>query len=119
MTMNDDQAAESAAPGQEGLLDPRPMVSAECVPRHGKGCLRINRRIDAAVHENHIAEPQVRFQMVQSLHCSVRDPSANQASRQCCIRLAGFSLEFMDESITVDAHPFRPGGFSKIHAADG
>src|SRR4051812_26404365 len=82
VTVNDYQAAESAAPRQERLLDPSPVISAENVPRHIQGCLRINRRIDATMHENDITEPHMGFQLVQLSHCRVPDGSSNQALSQ-------------------------------------
>src|SRR4051794_41980024 len=66
MAMHHHQATEPAAPFQERLVDPCPVIAPEFRERCGERSLGRDGGVDAAMNENGVADPHMTFQAVEA-----------------------------------------------------
>src|ERR1041384_6740335 len=89
MAMHDHRAAETAAPFQERLVDPGPMIAAEFRERGGERGLRRDQGIDPAMHEDRVADPHMTFEAVEAREHLFACRFAQEYARQRRIATSG------------------------------
>src|ERR1044072_4873730 len=118
MTMHDHDAAKTAAPFEERFVDPGPVIAAEFREGRGERTLGRERGVDAAMHEDRFADPDVAFEAVEAREHLTACGLAHEFARQRCIVAAGDAAKLVDERLAVDAHPSVARGLRAGSAAD-
>src|ERR1044072_8136806 len=119
MPMHHRHAAKTAAPLQERLVDPRPVIAAELREGCGEGGLGRDGGIDPSMHEDRIPDPNMTLEMVKAREHLFVCRLAYEFTRERCIAAAGHAAQLVDKSLAVDAHPSVVCGLRAAAAPDG